>query len=146
VICSVSRASIYLVAEKVVALMESIKEVGLQEPVSHLQSLLSHGRPASQGDFRSFKCSAATAQDTFCRIMTLSPQRVRLAYNMSIGSGVAPLTNGPGQATSCVLLQIDVLLVDGKYYGFSGCHRFEVQSNSHISCFRLSTPAYDQGF
>jgi uncharacterized ParB-like nuclease family protein len=27
--------------------------------------------------------------------------------------------------------QIDVLLVDGKYYGFSGCHRFEVKS-SHV--------------
>lgn len=25
--------------------------------------------------------------------------------------------------TAC--LQIDVLLVDGQYYGFSGCHRFE---------------------
>lgn len=23
------------------------------------------------------------------------------------------------------LLQIDVLLVEGQYYGFSGCHRFE---------------------
>jgi hypothetical protein len=23
------------------------------------------------------------------------------------------------------LLQIDVLLVDGQYYGFSGCHRYE---------------------
>lgn len=24
-----------------------------------------------------------------------------------------------------MLLQIDVLLVEGQYYGFSGCHRFE---------------------
>jgi sulfiredoxin len=24
-----------------------------------------------------------------------------------------------------LLLQIDVLLVEGQYYGFSGCHRFE---------------------
>jgi uncharacterized ParB-like nuclease family protein len=27
-----------------------------------------------------------------------------------------------------MLLQIDILLVDGKYYGFSGCHRFEVDT------------------
>ena len=24
------------------------------------------------------------------------------------------------------LVQIDILLVEGKYYGFSGCHRYEV--------------------
>lgn len=24
------------------------------------------------------------------------------------------------------MMQIDILEVDGKYYGFSGCHRYEV--------------------
>jgi uncharacterized ParB-like nuclease family protein len=34
----------------------------------------------------------------------------------------------PSPCSLCLLscgLQIDVLLVDGQYYGFSGCHRFE---------------------
>ena len=29
-------------------------------------------------------------------------------------------------------LQIDILEVEGKYYGFSGCHRYEVQHHVHM--------------
>lgn len=34
---------------------------------------------------------------------------------------------------------IDVLLVDGKFYGFSGCHRFEVCCSvlSVICCYKV---------
>lgn len=29
-------------------------------------------------------------------------------------------------------LQIDILEVEGKYYGFSGCHRYEVQHHVNM--------------
>ena len=31
------------------------------------------------------------------------------------------------QLQRAIVLQIDILEVDGKYYGFSGCHRYEVR-------------------
>lgn len=68
--------------DKVQALMESIQEIGLKEPVS-------------------------------------LPIRQQL---LSV-----PLSSLP---ISVLCLQIDILEVDGKFYGFSGCHRFEV-SNFH---------------
>ena len=68
-------------ADKVQALIESIKDIGLQEPVCALRNLAS---PICSGSI------PLNAFDTpFC-------------------------------------MQIDVLFVEGKYYGFSGCHRYEV--------------------
>ncbi|XP_015577549.1 uncharacterized protein LOC8289489 isoform X3 [Ricinus communis] len=36
----------------------------------------------------------------------------------------------------CCLLQIDVLEVDGVYYGFSGCHRYEAHQRLGLPTIR----------
>lgn len=82
--------------EKVRALMDSIAEIGLQEPVRTV--------PAQT-------CVACS----FCSLHEIKEQK-RIA-----------------RADWVLLMRvhkIDVLEVDGQYYGFSGCHRYEVR----VSC------------
>ena len=44
---------------------------------------------------------------------------------------------------SSLAMQIDILEVDGKYYGFSGCHRYEVDQHPPMnSCMLLVHIAY----
>jgi uncharacterized ParB-like nuclease family protein len=47
----------------------------------------------------------------------------------------APHPSSPGAGLTPTL-QIDVLLVDGQYYGFSGCHRFEAHQRLGLPTIR----------
>lgn len=82
---------------KVAALMESIEEIGLQEPVCVLLDGCIH----HWWTCRCMRRGICEAADMYDKHPSLT--------------------------------QIDVLEVEGKYYGFSGCHRFEVLAHAFMT-------------
>ena len=113
--------------EKVQALMESIEEIGLQEPVS--------------------------VEPIALWLLVLRPSRAQ---------GTFKTDETATHLTSVWSMdQIDVLEVEGKFYGFSGCHRYEVRwlfqdlicaadavydSRAALQCRRAGTPAPGQAY
>ena len=79
----ISNACTHADIEKVEALMKSIEEIGLQEPIGK-----------------------------WCGQVWKEP-----VYGLNHHDHCYSLPRRP---------RSDVLLVDGRYYGFSGCHRYEV--------------------
>lgn len=120
--------------EKVEALMQSIQEVGLHEPVRQAASapaVCSHSPAAFAEAWPRLvnMCSwNQPSQLGGCQHVNIPP------HSQQAGSAAAaarcPLL--PQAAPQTLLLpglQIDVLEVEGQLWGFSGCHRYEV-------CFR----------
>ncbi|BBN07127.1 sulfiredoxin [Marchantia polymorpha subsp. ruderalis] len=101
--------------EKVKELMASIADIGLQEPVSLSlyeqnwdQCLIFLGLFAFEGD---------------SYLGTIQMPRFRKIISVS-------------KILNLLLLQIDVLEVEGFYYGFSGCHRYEAHQRLGLPTIR----------
>lgn len=86
--------------------MKSITEIGLQEPVRG---------SAKKRESTGLACAAEDGAGG--------------------GRQVGPAFTTPTYA-ALRCLQIDVLLVEGQYYGFSGCHRFEAHQRLGLATIK----------